>query len=588
MKKIQVSPTSLGVDLSPAIANWSSSQGEQLDQWDWDALPDDQLFDLINPHVPGVISKGADTPFRVYADDTFDQDVVEVEIAFNFGYKEDGFSSGLTPEEWLERWGDRFEIIPALGTNYLEVIIPETNRVNRLRLTLGRDAVFVSGSHKDAGNIERKLCTGSLPLESVQIKRSLLDLKLVGLNRGDWQPEAVPEATQERLRQECDRWNATEWQALKGTYADYHCDTLNDRDERVTTSERFEHIWWADPTGFFRGKSTHRGCAWKVFFDQPKRRDAAVEIAALTPYPVQHWIDRYLPLLVEQWQLEKVDTRPAHEKICDAFRHHKLEVGDVKYITAVQPHYRDYNPNWCWQVATWENKPGWHKSRPIHTHCEIEFYDGLVEDEYERYRTSLEKAWEQAIVWTPQLQIEKEAADKTARDTAAAATKAEMEALAAAARAAGYTVLYKENLGGYEPYKWSVEGSYHINGYGRKGHRKRNPPLDVFCKHFKIEPNDPEVEAAIAAIDTRSTQPFTLSGKQGALFVRKLYQSGNAWEFEADCGVMWNGRTLTLSPARQTGLLIGKNGCHVKATSDRWQIPIKIKSLDATQLEVLD
>ena len=390
--KIQVQPSALCADLSALII-----RGEEMDEDGWESIPGDQLFDLANPHVPGVVSKGADTPFRLYANCTFDPGVVEVDVWFNLDRKEDGF--GSTPEEWLERWGDRFEIIPALDTHYVEVIIPETNRVNFLRLTLGRDAIFVEGIHKDAGNGERKLCGGSLPLDSVQIERSPLKWQIAGLDRGDWQPSAISEATKDSLRQECDRWNATKWQPLKGTYMDDEL-SFNDSDERVVTRQRVEHLWWSDPTGYFEGKATYRNHPWKVFFERPKRRDAAVEIAALTPFPVQHWVDRYLPLLVEQWQVAKVDTRPAHEQICDAFRHHKFERNGVKYITAVHAHYRDYRPHWCWQVATWENKPGWHKSPPIHTHREVEFYEGLVEDQDERYRAILEKEWKQAIVWT--------------------------------------------------------------------------------------------------------------------------------------------------------------------------------------------
>ena len=390
--KIQVQPSALCADLSALII-----RGEEMDEDDWESIPGDQLFDLANPHVPSVVSKGADTPFRLYANCTFDPGVVEVDVWFNLDRKEDGF--GSTPEEWLERWGDRFEIIPDLDTHYMEVRIPETNRVNLLRLTLGRKAIFVSSIHKDAGNGEQKLCSGFLPLGSVQIERSPLRLRLAELDRGDWQPAGIAEATKDCLRQECDRWNATKWQPLKGTYMDDEL-SFNDSDERVVTRQRVEHLWWSDPTGYFEGKATYRNHPWKVFFERPKRRDAAVEIAALTPFPVQHWIDRYLPLLVEQWQVAKVDTRPAHEQICDAFRHHKFERNGVKYITAVHAHYRDYRPHWCWQVATWENKPGWHKSPPIHTHREVEFYEGLVEDQDERYRAILEKEWKQAIVWT--------------------------------------------------------------------------------------------------------------------------------------------------------------------------------------------
>ena len=75
----------LDVDLTPAVTDYTGGQIEET--YDWDPIPEDQVFDLVcypsiwDVHqvvvkVPAVVSKAGRTPFRMSAEGSMDQGCV--------------------------------------------------------------------------------------------------------------------------------------------------------------------------------------------------------------------------------------------------------------------------------------------------------------------------------------------------------------------------------------------------------------------------------------------------------------------------------------------------------------------------------
>lgn len=419
----------------------------------------------------------------------------------------------------------------------------------------------------------------TLPASALLYEEHLSWAAFRGFPHYGWEPDP---ADVQRIREECDRWNATEWVPLSGRYSESEID-FGDDDRRRESSTTYDHTWWQDPTGYFKGDSRHKKSQWRVFFSQPGKRDAEQEIKAL--FPLDIWLEHWLPELLPQWEAEytakveaarQKDFRPFHERVLDEYRHHKFEEGGVKFITAVHPRWRDSmnGAPWEYQVGTWENRPGWHKSRPVFLHGALEFYDRLLEDEWEKFQPQLDEVWATAKAWTPQIQAEKDAVAEQQRQAKAIANRAELEALAAAARNAGFTVVRLENDNRAEEYRWYVEGSFSLRGYGRKGCPVRNPLLTAFCADRGIFPADASVDAALQTLTSKARTPFSLAGKQGTWFVQKLYGRELAEVFASDCEVRWDGRCLRLKPSHQTGLLIGRKGVAIKSVSERLQVKI--------------
>ena len=94
---------SIDVDLTPEVSGYSETSPEIDQTYDWDPIPGDAKFDLIDGdiRIPGVVSKESDTPFRMSILETGEY-LSEVEVTINPDY---------TESEWVVKFGEDYSLV---------------------------------------------------------------------------------------------------------------------------------------------------------------------------------------------------------------------------------------------------------------------------------------------------------------------------------------------------------------------------------------------------------------------------------------------------------------------------------------------
>lgn len=252
-----------------------SIEGEnQIDEEDFNDIPATEVFALRSKNIvlPGVVSKGGSTPFRMGSLPTYDQGVIEIEVYPN---EEDfpDWQQTFPQYRLFNRAGDDSILVPLKDGCYARVSLQEPSP--------GEITVLVK---KEWTNNKRLY----LPPEAVEYTETLTTLCLRGLSRCGWEPDPSDVA---RIKEDVARWNETQWVSLYGSYVETDLD-YGDDDSRKYTSTRREGVWYQDPTGYFRGRDRHPASQWGVYTKRPRERDAEKEIYDL--FPVQIWVDRWL------------------------------------------------------------------------------------------------------------------------------------------------------------------------------------------------------------------------------------------------------------------------------------------------------
>ena len=280
----------LDVDLTPAVSDYTGGQIEET--YDWDPIPEDQVFDLVcypsiwDVHqvvlkVPAVVSKASPTPFRMSAEGSMDQGCVEVAIVPNF--------SDYTEEKWAELFGNQYKLVnrvyhgPDIKIKFCHPQWGMTDAFVSLKDDDGILACKVSIAYPPR---RRTPAIGYVPLGAVIVRDGLTSYALEGLNRYGWEPDP---AEVDRIKKEVERWNATEWIPMKDQVSEITEDTLNDSDSRKVYRNTYTRVRYKDPTHHFRGLQEVAG-----------KRYAPDEVDNL--FPRSLWMERHLNVLLPQWE----------------------------------------------------------------------------------------------------------------------------------------------------------------------------------------------------------------------------------------------------------------------------------------------
>lgn len=279
---------SIDVDLTPEVSEYSETSPEIDQTYDWDPIPGDAKFDLIDGdiRIPGVVSKESDTPFRMSILETGEY-LSEVEVTINI--------TDYTESEWVVKFGEDYSLVgkfDVMGTQ-IPVNIPHPK--------LGNLDAVVSLEEDESGYLRVVVVSvegmrAYLPIESVVYEEGLTKYGLVKLSRGDWKPDPSEVV---RVQEECQAWNHVEWVVLHGSYSEVYLHDGDD-DTRKDFSTKHTGVWYQDPTGRFRGKDSHSESPWGVFFhNRPGHRDPEKEIDSL--FPISNWIERWQSTILSQW-----------------------------------------------------------------------------------------------------------------------------------------------------------------------------------------------------------------------------------------------------------------------------------------------
>jgi len=283
----------MSVDLSPVVSYWDG-RPRINEEYDWEPIPVDSRLDLVmgDIRIPEVVSKGLPTPFRMVAVGTWDQCVVEIECVPNL--------CDYSCSEWLERFGNEYSFEGrecSIDIRPISVTHPNFGPTQiRFEIEDLDGVVIVEAWIEVKINGKATILVAQLPLEAFVVDGHLTSVAITGLSRNGW--EADPLDVQ-RVKEECDRWNATQWVPLTGTYVESDLE-FGDDDRRSTISTSHSHTWWQDPTGHFQGPCKHRKSQWGVYADKPQHRNPEKEIHDL--FPSSHWSSQWLPTLMTQWE----------------------------------------------------------------------------------------------------------------------------------------------------------------------------------------------------------------------------------------------------------------------------------------------
>lgn len=258
-----------------------------LDDYQYEEIPDDAVFSIRSRDLllEDAVSKGGRTPFRFWGLSSYDQGVVDLEIFLN----EEDFP------DWKAVWGNTFSFTGRREDRRIPLTFSHPSGEIHAQVGLSDSDHGLFVTVKNVKNNRRQVAT--LPLEAVEYEDRLTSIVLKDLSRCGWEPD---QSEVDRIVSEVDRWNSTEWVELRGTYTELDY-TYGDDDTRKYIRTERSGVWYQDPTGYFRGRETHPDSPWGVYGRCPRTRDAAREIQET--FPVQIWLDKWLPDLLPQWDL---------------------------------------------------------------------------------------------------------------------------------------------------------------------------------------------------------------------------------------------------------------------------------------------
>lgn len=244
---------------------------------DFNSILPEEEFDLILPGRPplkGVASVDGHTPFTI--EFYLSSDQVDVSVV----------PSG-DPQEWLDKWGDSYELIPE--AIYRKHIIP-VNKTSQVEYWLveAEELFAVEANLKwFSGCTWTTKASGLLPLSAVRLHRSLTAVEIIGPDFCGWEPTPISTEEEARIRKECELFNAVKWASKLKVYRHASLE-FDDSEDRVISTRSYERKVWYDPSGQIQ----------ETFWSHPLKKDVEQELAARQPFPERIWLEKWLPVIM--------------------------------------------------------------------------------------------------------------------------------------------------------------------------------------------------------------------------------------------------------------------------------------------------